>query len=531
MDNQDYEQRIIELSATVLRLEKELANCYFPQDAAKILERITDAFYGLDYHWRFTYINKEAAKFVKMKHQDLLGKNIFELFPTLIGSEVEKNYKKAMLEQVVIHFETPSNVFPGIWFEMHVYPSTDGLSVYFRDISEYKRIQKQLFETQKLEAVGQLAGGLAHELNNQLTLIMGYADLRLFNLPYESPFYQDLVRIKNVVKKSAELTRQLLMFSRRQPLYWETINLNHCINEFRIMLEKLVGEDVILNLKLSPDLRMIKADTTNVEQIITNLIINARDSIPGKGRITLITENRIIKETDRIQNDIPAGNYVVFTIQDNGVGIEEQIIPHIFEPFFTTKDRSKGTGLGLSVVYGIVKAHEGWVNVQSQVGKGTRFEILFPAVLAMEEQTMETSNKICLPYKQYHGNGERIMIIEDQVEILTILEASLIKHGFRVFLCQTISDAIRTFKDQKGQFDLILSDIILPDGRGTDLVMQLLLEIPTLKVILVSGYSDEHIQLEKIRRLGFPFLSKPYTIEDVLKQIYETLNSIVNEKK
>lgn len=405
---------------------------------------------------------------------------------------------------------------------MNLYPSLDGLSVYFRDISENKRIQKRRLETQKLETVGQLAGGLAHELNNQLTLIMSYADLRLAKLPPDSPFCQDFIRIKNTVKKSAELTRQLLMFSRRQPLHKEITNLNARLQEYQPVLENLVDGRADFAFNPAAALWMIQADVANIEQVIINLTINARDSLSERGTIRFATANRVIGAAEGRGDGIPPGNYVELAVEDNGAGIAEQVIPHIFEPFFTTKDRSKGTGLGLAVVYGIVKAHDGWIDVQSRVGQGTRFEILFPAVLDSPEACAENTARQ-LAYEQYRGRGERIMIIEDQAEVLAILVEILELHGFTVYPCRTASEAILAFERQQGQFDLVLSDIILPDGRGTQLAQQLLRKAPSLKVILVSGYSDQQIQLANIRKLGFPFLAKPYTIGDVMQQITETL--------
>ncbi len=495
---------------------------HISEQGSKILERITDAFYAIDNQWRFTYINKQAAKFIRGKEQELIGTSILQAFPTLIGSEVEKNFQKAFTEQVAVHFETPSNVFPGIWFDMHVYPSVDGISVYFRDISEKKKIQQQLFEAQKLEAIGQLAGGLAHDLNNQLTIIMGYTDLRLYQLTPDSPFYKDFKQIKKAVEKSVTLTRQLLMFSRKQPLNKEPININTKLMELQTMLEKLTEDGIKLHYYLAPDIWSINADATNIDQIIINLIINARDSMPDGGVITFLTENMIIHKSHHKKNyEIPPGKYVALTVKDSGIGMAEQIIPHIFEPFFTTKEKSKGTGLGLSVVYGIVKAHEGWINVESRVGEGSSFTILFPAIF---EKPLEKVTNIIpeLPYEQYRGQNEKILLIEDEIEIEKIIQQFLTKHGYKVFACGSIKEAQELYQ-REIKFDLILSDIILPDGRGTDFVLELLKKEPLIKVLLISGYSDDRITLEKIRNKGFPFLSKPFSIGELFKQIYELL--------
>ncbi len=389
-----------------------------------------------------------------------------------------------------------------------------------RAVREKERMQAQVFQLQKMEAIGIMTGGVAHDLNNILTVIQGHAELGILRLNENKSLRHDLDEILDASIKGTNLTHQLLLFGRKSPVELTPLNINATTNDLLKMLKRLIGEHVKIVLELAGDIWMIMADTGNVQQVIMNLVINASHAIIKDGTITIRTENSFIDEEKSITiPDSYPGNYVCLSVTDTGTGIDTEIINRIFEPFFTTKDKEKGTGLGLSVVYGIAKQHNGWINVYSKLGEGTTFKVYFPAVL----QIHETTGREKLSFKDLNGNGERILLVEDEESMLNFVKIVLSENGYQVFPASNAEEAVSIFKRENNKFDLLFSDVVLPDSNGIRLADELLSYKPGLICLLTSGYTDEKSQSALIQERGYPFIQKPYTLYDLFRMIKDLI--------
>ena len=390
------------------------------------------------------------------------------------------------------------------------------------DITERKRLEEQLRQSQKMEAVGQLAGGIAHDFNNQLGIIKGYVDLMLRPLSEDSPLRHNLLQVRETVLRSARLIRQLLLFSRKQPMEMRPTDLNHQVRELQKMLRRLLGEDVEVELVLTEGLWTVNADPGNLDQVIINLSVNARDAMPEGGGLKFQTRNEVIDEVCCPQHsEARTGRFICLAVSDTGLGMDEEIKARLFEPFFTTKGPGRGTGLGLAVVYGIVQAHEGWITVESRPGQGSRFEIYLP-VLELETEIADTGERP-ISLDRYRGQGERVLLVEDEPMLRAVTGQALTENGYLVRACGTVAEATEALRRGEDRFDLILSDVVLPDGRGTDLVFQVLGEQPELAALLMTGYTDERADRDRVREAGLTLLLKPFETIDLLKQIHEAI--------
>jgi PAS domain S-box-containing protein len=398
------------------------------------------------------------------------------------------------------------------------------LLIAISDITEKKRIEEENLKNARLESLGLLASGMAHELNNNLTITQTCIDLHSQRYPVDNPVYDTFMNIKKATDKSANLTRQLLLFGRRQPQFKAPLKLNEKIKDNIKMLDRLIGEDIAINYFYEQDLWMVNADADSIDQVLVNLMLNARDSMSKGGTITIKPENITLgKKRFLPSGNAKPGRYVCLSVSDTGTGIDPQSLPHIFEPFFTTKGLGRGTGLGLSVVYGIIKEHDGYINVTSEPGHGTTFEIFLPAI-EFESQPTQTDESSTRP-AQLRGRGEKILLVEDDRDLMNLTRELLADNNYVVHACRGVSDAEIIFAREKEGFALLISDIILPDGRGTDLALQLSQKQPSLGVILTSGYADDRANMERIQQQGLSFLPKPYTAEKLMRQIYEVMQN------
>jgi signal transduction histidine kinase len=375
---------------------------------------------------------------------------------------------------------------------------------------------ENLRQVQKMEAIGTLAGGVAHDFNNILMAIQGNVDIALMDVQKDNPVHLNLMEIRKASERASDLTRQLLLFSRRQPIEQIPLNPNKIIKNLLKMLNRLIGEDIILKVDLASDLKMIKGDTGTIEQAIMNLVVNARDVMPDGGKIMVTTKNALINENDcKLYSEAKPGEFVCLSVQDNGEIIKPHILDRIFDPFFTTKEQGKGTGLGLSAVYGIVKKHGGWINVESIPTKGTTFKIYLPTLSAATEQDRQP----VLSQKSFIGNRERILLVEDEEVVRNLLEELLSEKRYKVFPAANAKEALDIFGKEKGAFDLIFCDVVLPDIRGPKLVKQLLKQRPEIPVLFTSGYSEEKSDRQIINEVGYSYIKKPFTSYDMLKAV------------
>jgi len=387
------------------------------------------------------------------------------------------------------------------------------------DITEHKQLEEQFLHAQKMEAVGRLAGGVAHDFNNMLTAILGYAELALEKLQSESTLYSYLKEIIQAGEKATSLTSQLLAFSRKQILQPQVLNINDVIKNLERMLRRLIGENIELITVLDPTLEHVRADPTQVEQVIMNLTVNARDAMPEGGKITIETLNVYLDEEYAASHvSVKPGNYVMLAVGDTGVGMDREVLSHIFEPFFTTKRMDKGTGLGLSTVYGIIKQSGGNIWVHSEQGKGSTFKIYLPQV----EEVAEAGKKDGVGRKEVRGT-ETVMVVEDDEQVRDIACRSLNHYGYNVLVAKTPGEALRISSMHNGPIHITVTDFIMPEMNGIELIEKLFKQRPEMKVLYMSGYTDNTIVDYGIFEEGVPFLQKPFTPEIFVHKIRDVL--------
>jgi two-component system cell cycle sensor histidine kinase/response regulator CckA len=410
-----------------------------------------------------------------------------------------------------------------------------GAVLVFRDVTESKRaqaerdqMQAQLYRAHKVEAIGLLAGGIAHDFNNLLSAVQGYSDLAMMQAAEGSPLRRYLEHIQKAGMQGAHLTRQLLIFSRKHPVEACRIDLNGVLREMLDMLDRVIRENIELSASLEADLWAIQGDKTSIEQVVMNLVLNARDAMPEGGEINIATENVTLNESQcRGRPESKPGNFVCLTVTDDGVGMDEAVIHHIFDPFFTTKEMEQGTGLGLAVAHSIVKYHDGWISVESEPGQGSTFKVYLPVPAGESGSGPEHPS----PGEQCLGSGERILVVEDGKEVRGVISRLLTENGYIVAQAASSSEAVDVFRKEDGKFDVILSDMVLPDEDALHLVDRLLAMKPDLKVLLISGYVDERSMAPIIRARGFAFLRKPITLSDLLCAIRNVMNSTREKSK
>jgi signal transduction histidine kinase len=379
----------------------------------------------------------------------------------------------------------------------------------------------QLRQSQKLEAIGQLAAGVAHDFNNILTVIQGNASFLLSDLGENGEEAQMVHEILNAGHRAMNLTRQLLLFSRKQPIQRQPLDLNEVVGNLAKMLGRMLGEDIALELQLDPGLPLVNADPSALEQVLMNLAVNSRDAMPKGGHLRITT---------RILDVIPAhvernpqartGRTVCLEVADTGCGIPPEIREHIFEPFFTTKEIGKGTGLGLSTVEGVVRQHDGWIELDSTLGQGTAFRICLPPWEGRLESALKTK-----PITPPAGTGETILVVEDELAVRQLIEAILSRQGYKVLLASNGREALKLHHGNFGQVDLMLTDLVMPGGLGgRELAQRMQAVHPQAKVLYCSGYSSELGDMQQASEEAFNFLPKPFTPPQLLEAVYHCLH-------
>jgi len=394
------------------------------------------------------------------------------------------------------------------------------INLYGRDITEERSLAEKLLQAQKMEAVGRLAGGIAHDFNNLLTVIGGYCEIARQELLEKDPVRARIDEIANATRQAADLTSKLLAFSRKQVLMPRIIDVNDLLRTSRGMIARLVGEDIELVTRLDTFAGNIKADPGQIEQVLMNLVVNARDAMPNGGRLTIQTICLTICNDNAMEYaGMQAGDYVQVSVSDTGHGIDRDMLPHIFEPFFTTKEVNKGTGLGLSTVYGIVKQSSGYITCSSEPGKGTTFTILFPKTTQASEPAVASVEETTA----FHGS-ETILLVEDDDSVRRMTEMMLENIGYIVIPAQGGTEALATMRVKKDEIDLLVTDVVMPQMNGQELAKKLSLMNPKLKVLFLSGYTQDAIGHHGMLDPGVNFLQKPFTSRELLSKIREILN-------
>ena len=384
---------------------------------------------------------------------------------------------------------------------------------------EKKMLEEQLQQSQKMESVGRLAGGVAHDFNNMLSVILGHAELGLMRTDPNQAIHTNLEEIAKAANRSTDLTRQLLAFARKQSITPKVLDLHETIAEILKMLQRLVGEDIQLTWHSAANLWPVMMDPSQIDQILANLCVNARDAIAGTGRITIGIENSVIDENYSLNNlESISGEYVKLTVSDNGCGIDKGIMAHIFEPFFTTKGIGEGTGLGLATVYGIVKQNKGFINVYSEPGEWTTFSIHLPRHFGEAGQTRKDA-----AMEPFSRGDETILLVEDEPAILQLTKELLEICGYTVLSANTAAESFRLASEHHGEIDLLITDVIMPEMNGRDLANSLQAQYPQLKCLFMSGYTYDIISRQGVLYEGLNFIQKPFSLPVLAAKVREVL--------
>jgi signal transduction histidine kinase len=387
--------------------------------------------------------------------------------------------------------------------------------------AEREKLQTQLNQAQKMESVGRLAGGVAHDFNNMLGVILGHTELALLRTDDKHKLCSDLNEIQKAAKRSADITKQLLAFARKEIISPRKLDLNDTVESMLNMLRRLIGENIDLSWLPAKQLWPLKMDPSQIDQILANLCVNARDAIAGVGKLTIETGRKTFDEA--YCNEHPGfipGDFVLLAVSDNGCGMDKDTLDNLFEPFFTTKEVGKGTGLGLATVYGIVKQNNGFINVYSEPGQGSTFKIYLPRLVAEED----TDNKTMPEKKEAAGGTETILLVEDEASILKMVRMMLERKGYNVLSSATPAEAMEKAKSHFGAIDLLMTDVVMPEMNGRDLAAKVTALHPDIRLLFMSGYTADVIAHQGELDAGVAFIQKPFSLADMTEKVREMLD-------
>lgn len=466
-------------------------------------------------------VNPAFERMTGLKAEDAVGKTVREALPGIEPHWIE-TYGKVALTGEPVFFENHSKDI-GKHFEVMAFsPAANQFACIFTDITDRKqaeeekeKLQAQLNQAQKMESVGRLAGGVAHDFNNMMGVILGHTEMILYQMDSTQPIYSDIQEIQKAAQRSADLTRQLLAFARKQTVALKVLDLNETVEGMLKMLRRLIGEDIHLEWMPGHGRKTVMMDPTQLDQILVNLCVNARDALGSSGTIIIRTAG---ESFDRIYcNNHPEfepGEYVILSVNDNGCGMDQETVARLFEPFFTTKEIGKGTGLGLSTVYGIVKQNNGFIIVHSEKDQGTIFKIHLPLHVPKAEQMMNP--EVVKPVE--HGS-ETILLVEDEPAILSMTTLMLKRLGYAVLAAATPGEAMRLAEKHPGEIHMLMTDVIMPEMNGRDLAKNILDLYPNMKRLFMSGYTADVIAHHGVLDKGVNFIQKPFSIKDLSEKI------------
>ena len=520
MDSRGNPQFLLSISEDItdkLKAEKELDEKR--EWLQSFIESTDDAITIYDRDNRVVLVNSRAMEFYpeEMK-KSILGTrldDIVQLYP----EEAIQNFNQVRTTGKPMEFTLENKREEMYYYRHKLFPVGEGIGIISSDITEQTKLENQMRQIQKNESIGRLAGGVAHDYNNILGIIMGYAEMARNYPDKDDTLNSYLDEILKATEKSAALTRQLLTFARKQNISPRILNLNEAIAGMLNMLKTLLGEHIDLIWRPSDDLWKVKADPVQIDQVLANLCVNARDAIEDTGRIVIESDNRRLDENYcRLHPEIQPGDYVSLTVSDTGAGMDRETMSRIFEPFFTTKEVGKGTGLGLSTVYGIIKQNNGSVSVYSEPGTGTSFIIFLPREISNSERQSITHEGPNL------GGTETILLIEDDENLLKMTELMLRALGYKVLSAGSKEEALKISGDRSKKIHLILSDIIMPEMNGRDLTELIRKDRPGTKCLFMSGYTNEIITRHDILEEGINFIQKPFSAGDLGKSLRRVLD-------
>jgi len=520
--------RFVLLSDQTQRVQAERERDESEQRLRRTLDDMKEGYTIMGRDLRYLYVNRAGAEQTHLTREELIGHTPAELYPGFDGSPIDRALRLALetgepqrVENQFAHADGEIG-----YFDLRIAPVPEGLVVLSIDQTERRRaesrrdsLEEQLRQSQKMEAVGRLAGGIAHDFNNVLSVILGYAE----DLIRQSPpgeLREDLEAIHLAGSRAAELTRQLLMFSRQQVLEPKVLDLNTILSDMDRMLSRALGEDIELVFLPGNALGRVRADRSSIEQVILNLIVNARDAMPGGGRVTIETANIVADESFVRQHlDSKPGAYVLLSVTDTGVGMDQATRSRIFEPFFSTKPLGQGTGLGLSTVFGIVQRSGGGIWVYSEPGRGTVFKVYLPRV----DAELDTGESIPPPAEL--TGTETILLVEDEESVRNVARRILERRGYSVLAPESPAEAVGLCREHPGTIDLLLTDVVMPGLNGAELALRLAAIRPELKVLYMSGYTDGTIASHQVFEQGTSFVQKPFSSDVLSRVVRDVLDS------
>ena len=525
--------------AKILRRQKEgeIALKKAREDAVKretflraLVRAIPDLVWLKDPQGVYLSCNSRFERFFGAKESEIVGKTDYDFVDRKTADAFRKRDQKAVSSKKACiheddlvfaddgHHERQETIKTPMYDDEGELMGVLGIG---RDITERANLQAQLVQAQKMESIGRLAGGVAHDFNNMLSIILGNLEMILDDLPKDSHLVENLEEIKNATDRSSRLTKQLLAFARRQTISPKVIDLNDTVESILTMLRRLIGEDIDLAWHPGKNLWQVNVDPSQVDQILANLCVNSRDSIKNIGKVTIETGNLSLEAEDCRKHDgfIP-GDYVMMTVSDTGSGMSKEILDHIFEPFYTTKGSGKGTGLGLAMVYGIMKQNKGFIYVYSEPGRGSIFRIYFPRHMGAGSGKSRPH-----PMDENPIGHETILLVEDELAILKVTKKRLEQLGYTVMGFSSPMEAI-AFTDNSTRVHLLMTDVVMPEMNGRDLSKKLAKSHPGIKCLFMSGYTADVIAHHGLLDEGLNFISKPFSMRDLSLKLREILDGV-----
>jgi two-component system cell cycle sensor histidine kinase/response regulator CckA len=479
-----------------------------------LIEHSLDLISILNIDGTIRYVSPSHERVLGHRLDDLVGKNVFGFVHPDDLAPLKETFGRTdganSMEFRFRHRDGSWRMLESFGRNLSHVPGVSGLVVNSRDVTERKRLEEQLHHSQRLEAVGRLAGGVAHDFNNLLMIITGYSQMLLDGMHPGDPAHGDLEQVVKAAERATDLTRQLLAFSRRQVVRPVVLNLNVLVHDMDRMLRRVIGEDIELIASFSPDLKTVRADPGQLEQVVLNVAVNARDAMPNGGKLALETANvEVTEEFARTHPSSRVGHYAMLSMRDTGFGMDGEVLSRLFEPFFTTKEN--GTGLGLSTSYGIIKQSGGDIWVDSKPGQGTTFRIYLPVAEEHAHPTEAPPESAVLP-----RGAETILLVEDEDGVRRVVETMLTRHGYNVLSSGSCGDAMALAERYAGPIHLLITDIVMPGMSGRTMAESLIAQRPETRVLYVSGYGGP---IDSETRTGF--LQKPFTTEELARKIRE----------